>query len=94
MGGDQSWKHHAFDSWRTGFLEPVIQRGAAALVPGGHWVLNIADVKDRKVTHPLVQSARQAFLSAGLVEVETLTMPLPRLNRSTQGEPVLVWRKP
>ena len=94
VGGDQSWKHPVLEDWVTGFMRPMIQRGAKALLPGGYWVMNIADVTEKKGTCPLVQVAQDEFLAAGLVEVETLMMPLSNLNRKVAGEPILVWRKP
>lgn len=94
VGGDQSWSEYGtFESWRDGFLKPMIHRGAEALVSGGHWVMNIADVKDKDVVHPLVETAREEFRLAGLVEVETLMMPLSNLNRRSGGEPILVWQR-
>jgi tRNA G10 N-methylase Trm11 len=94
-GGDQSWAtYDSFESWCEGFLTPMVQRGVEALLPGGYWVLNIADVREGAVTYPLVEAAREVFRSSGLVEIETLQMPLSNLNRRVGGEPVLVWRKP
>ena len=93
-GGDQSWKAHTtFEGWVEGFLRPMVQRGADALVPGGHWVMNIADVRVGRSTHLLVDTARRVLQDAGLGEVTTLSMPLSNLNRRVGGEPVLVWQK-
>ncbi len=95
VGGDQSWSEYGtFEHWRMSFLRPVIQRGADALVSGGYWILNIANVKDKGVLYPLVETAREEFRLAGLEEVETLVMPLSNLNRKSGGEPILVWKKP
>lgn len=94
-GGKQSWEGYGtLEAWVEGFLRPMVQRGAEALVPGGYWVLNIADVSTRGVSLPLVFQARAVLRDAGLVEEATLEMPLSRLNRSKAMEPILVWRKP
>lgn len=94
VGGDQSWQHETFDAWVHQFLRPIILNGAAALKPGGYWVLNIADVTHKKVTHPLVGTARLLLSEAGLVEADTLAMPLSNLNRRVAAsEPILVWQK-
>lgn len=93
-GGQQSWSSYlSYTNWLDGFLDPVVQRGAAALSSGGHWVMNIADVKYKGCVYPLVESAKDAFRRANLLEVAVLQMPLSNLNRRTEGEPVLVWQK-
>jgi hypothetical protein len=92
-GGEQSWQHETIEAWVEGFLRPVVQRGANALRSGGYWVMNIADVTYNKSRYPLVEVARREFLAAGLVEKPALVMPLSNLNRRSEGEPILVWRK-
>lgn len=94
VGGEQSWKSYdTLEAWVGGFLQPMVQRGVDALVPGGCWAMNIADVKTKEGVLPLVGTAREVLRGYGLVEVRTLDMPLARLNRQTAGEPILVWRK-
>ena len=92
-GGDQSWRYETFEDWVREFLRPVIQNGAEALLPGGHFILNVADVKLRGVRYPLVETTQKELQRVGLLEEATLKMPLSNLNRRVSGEPVLVWRK-
>jgi len=93
VGGEQSWQYATYADWLAYFLRPLVKRGVEALRAGGYWVMNIADVKDGKTVYPLVEAAKGAFALCGLEEVETLRMPLSNLNRRTEGEPILVWRK-
>lgn len=93
-GGPQSWKRYpSFDEWVEFFLLPVIQRGAKALRPGGHFVLNVADVRRGKQYLPLVGKSVELLLSCGLSEVETLRLPLSKINREDPWEPILVFQK-
>lgn len=93
-GGSQSWKKYpGFDIWVDGFLRPMVEKGAKVLLPGGHWVMNIADVKNRKGSFPLVVAARQVMSEVGLTEMSMLKIPLPSLNRKDPWEPVLVFRR-
>jgi len=91
--GEQSWKYSEFDSWVEGFLRPVVERGVGALLPGGHFVLNVADVRIGRKKIPLVERTGEVLSRADLVEVERLRMPLSVLNRENPYEPVLVFRK-
>lgn len=94
QGGAQSWRSYpGLDAWVEGFLRPVVERGASALTPGGHWVMNIADVKNRTGAYPLVEAARKVMAEAGLAERDMLKMPLPKLNRKDPWEPILVFQK-
>ena len=92
-GGRQSWRHTEFESWVGGFLLPVVERGVAALLPGGHFVLNVADVRIGRKMIPLVKRTVEVLAQEGLEEVECLGMPLSALNRKKPSEPIVVFKK-
>lgn len=91
---NQSWRRYkTLDAWCENFLRPVIARGASALLPDGHVVINIADLKRGSKTVPLVELTIAAAQAAGLTHTETLLMPLASAGRGTPVEPVLVFKK-
>lgn len=95
----QSWKRYGTgDAWRTGFLQKMLALQYAALKPGSHAIVNIADVQLRGEWYPLAQWTIEDGKSAGFTHVETLEFPLNR--RFGEGhtdevamEPVIVFRK-
>jgi len=89
----QSWVFHGkdFDSWIEGFLRPII-RTSRDVLNRGHLVLNVADIKKRGKTYPLVQVVTDVAKAEGFALVEELRMPLSALNRSKPWEPILVFR--
>jgi tRNA G10 N-methylase Trm11 len=91
----QSWKKHGegLDTWVDGFLRPVIQRAHKALSIDSYLVLNIDDLRERKVVIPLVARTIETAVSVGFNHVETLLMPLAAINRKSPSEPVLVFQK-
>jgi hypothetical protein len=92
---NQSYIKHGggLDSWLSGFLDPVIRKSFSKLKSGGVLVINIADVKRRGEVYPLVDSTKISAQDAGFLHEETLKMPLAKLNRDIDYEPVLVFRK-
>ena len=95
-GGDanQSFrKFGGFDVWVQGFLRPLAERAFAALRHGGHLVLNVADIIDRNKVYPLVGETRRMAAAAGFTYVEELRMPISNLNKKSDGEPILVFRR-
>ena len=94
-GGQQSWKEfNTFESWVEGFMRPLIRRAADALVPGGHLVLNVADIRTKKgEVLDLVGQTQRVALEEGFEQGTHLEMKLPNLNRK-KTEPILVLRLP
>ena len=96
----QSWvRYKTGDAWRDGFLAPMMALQHAALKPGCHSLVNIADVKIGSKTYPLVEWTKQAAAQAGLAYERTLEFPLTRrfgagMADEVAMEPVLVFRKP
>lgn len=93
-GADQSWRKHGatVDAWFAGFMIPLIQRSLHVLKPGGHLILNIANVKQGRKHIPLVDLTRTAALQIGFKPECEIRMPLGNLNKSAPWEPILVFR--
>jgi hypothetical protein len=73
----QSFKRYSDgESWRDGFLRPLLALQHVALRPGGVNLLNIADVTIRGVEYPLVEWALDAGRDVGfeVVTIERYTL--------------------
>jgi hypothetical protein len=96
----QSWRRYPTgDAWRDGFLAPMLRLQFAALRPGSHAIVNIADVTLKGTTYPLVAWTRDAAVAAGFDYLRTDEFPMQRRFGTGQDEevavePVLVFRKP
>ena len=101
----QSFKRYTDgESWRDGFLLPMLALQHAALKPGGVNLLNIADVKIKSKEYPLVDWALAAGREVGfeIVEIQryALSQHFGRGVDEREGEdgvasePVIVMRKP
>lgn len=95
QGGQQSWKDFGeLGAWVEGFLRPLLRTSHRVLLDGGHLVLNIADVRDRKgEVFPLVAKAVEVAEEEGFVLDAQWEMKLPNLNRK-KTEPLLIFKKP
>lgn len=86
------------ESWRDGFLAPMLALQFAALKPGAHALVNIADVKIGNVEYPLVKWTQQLAVAAGFVNVRLDQFPLGRVpgqgEAAERFEPIVVLRKP
>jgi len=90
----QSWvRYQTLDEWVEGFLRPVVRTSHCCLPEGGHLILNIADIKKKKTLIPLEGRTLEVAVSEGFRHVETLQMPLSKLNGSRASEPVLIFQK-
>jgi hypothetical protein len=91
---NQSWKrYNTIDRWVAGFLAPVIARAKQCLRVGGHLVLNVADIRTRDITLPVVAETIRVAVSIGFQHAELLQMPIAGINRKNPTEPILVFRK-
>ena len=72
----------------------MIQQSARSLVAGRYLLLNVADIREGKVQHPLVNRTIEVAQEEGFVLERTFQMPLASLNRKDASEPILVFRKP
>jgi uncharacterized protein YacL (UPF0231 family) len=95
----QSWKRYPTgDAWRDGFLVPMMALQYAALKPGCTAIVNIADVKIKSKTYPLVEWTIEAGKQAGFEFIRKEEFPLTRrfgagMDDEVATEPVLVFRK-
>lgn len=77
-------------AWTEGFLRPVIQKAAYALVPRGWLVINVANTKQH---HSIVDDVERVAADEGFVQHGTLLMELSNVRRGgLKTEPVLVFR--
>lgn len=85
------------DDWREGFLRPMLRLQYATLKHERHNVVNIADVKVKSVTYPLVDWTISCALDVGFELVRQEDFPLGRVPgqgvKSERSEPVLIFRK-
>lgn len=78
-------------SWRDGFLRRTLANCYTALKPGGHLVINIANVKSYPT---LVFDTEALALHIGFKQLDGLRLALSSMNRGGfKYEPVLVFRK-
>lgn len=91
------------DAWREGFLVPMLRLTFAALEPGGHAGINIADSLVGGVRHPLGDWTVQAAKSVGFDHVGILDFPIGgsrnfggmkgTAKQEESNEPVFLFRK-
>ena len=95
----QSWvRYKTGEAWRSGFLVPMMALQYAALKPGAHAIVNIADVKVRGKVYPLVEWTKAAALQVGFEYVRTDAFTLTRrfgagMKDEVASEPVLVFKR-
>lgn len=91
-------RHPTGVGWRDGFLTPMLATTFAALRPGAHALVNIADVKIGTETYPLVDWTRDSGAAVGFDVVRTDRFPLGRVpgrgEAADRYEPIVVLRKP
>lgn len=95
----QSWKrYNDGESWRDGFLLPMLALQYAALKKGCYSVVNIADVTIKNKEYPLVDWTIEAAKKVGFTYERQERYPLGRIPggaKSTNDpyEPALVFKK-
>jgi len=87
--GQSSLKYPEFESWAQGFLKPLVQKSFAALVPGGHFCINIADTRGGP---PITQRLQQEAAFAGFVPDGVVAMRIGNFDK--EHEPIWIWQKP
>ncbi len=89
----QSWvRYKTVREWEEGFLIPTIFRCYEALCSGGHFIINVANVR----THSMLeQSTMKYALKQGFKHTTTYYMRLSKLHGSGwKTEPIFVFTKP
>lgn len=86
------------ESWRDGFLVPLLRLQHDALKRGATNIVNIADVTMGGKTYPLVQWAIDAGVAAGFELTQHDAFPIARVpggnDRPERAEACLIFRKP
>ena len=96
----QSFKRYPkADAWRKGFLQKMLALQFNCLKSGANNVVNIADVKIGKTTHPLVEWTIDDALALGFELAEQYTFDLSvrfgaNMEEEQAQEAVLVFRRP
>lgn len=97
----QSWvRYGSPETWREGFLVPMLDLTYQTLKPGAFAVLNVAPVKVGNRRHQVDQWVQEEAQAVGFVWDHTEEYRLPRSPGSTDAtgqqrvEPVLVFQKP
>jgi hypothetical protein len=96
----QSWRRYGTgDAWRRGFLQPMLALQFAALKPGAHAVVNIADVKLRNHLYPLERWTVEDGQATGFEYVTTDRFMLTSrigagMPDEIASEPVIIFKKP
>lgn len=94
----QSWlRYPQASAWRDNFLLPTLALQFAALKNGAHSLMNVADVRIKGETFPLVQWCIDCAERVGFEYLRTEKFPLPRTpgrgERPDAFEAVVVLRK-
>lgn len=95
----QSWvRYRTGDEWRAGFLMPMLALQHAALKPGAHAIVNIADVTVRGKRYPLADWTIDSALAAGFEHVGSERFEMTQRFGAGQAdevaaEPVLIFKK-
>jgi hypothetical protein len=90
----QSWvRYKTWDSWIQGFLTPFVQKSFAYLRTGGVFCVNTKDVRVRNKVMPIGGEVVRLALKAGFTHEATMTLPLGRIGKVVQSEPIFVFRK-
>lgn len=96
----QNWmRYTTAESWREGFLRPMLLAQFAMLKPGATNIVNIADVNIGSKRIPLSSWTREEAERCGFEALDDLLFPLSSRFGGYQvvdvaTEPVLVFRKP
>jgi len=89
----QSWvRYKSVSAWEEGFLKPTIFRCWEALCSGGHFIINVANVR----THSMLeQNTMRYALKQGFKHICTYQMRLSKLHGDGwKTEPIFVFMKP
>lgn len=94
----QSWKRYPDgESWRDGFLLPMMCLQFASLKPGSYAIINIADVEIGGEKYPLVEWTKMAAQAVGFTLENVEEYVLGRVpgakGAETSSEPVLIFKK-
>ncbi len=91
-----SHRYETYEKWRDDFLGVMIKKATKALRPKGVLVINIADVKTKGITYPLVRDTVDHARNNGFALKETLHLWMPHFSSAKKAirwsEPILIFR--
>lgn len=92
---EQSYlRYDTLDAWVRGFLQPMMTKAVAAVRPGGHFVLNIANVLLDGEVARLTDRAQAVACALPLTLRCTKHLSfLASRSAFSKTEPIFVWRK-
>lgn len=88
-------RYPTYEEWLRDFLQPVLRECRRVLVPGGHLLINVADVNGYKLTDDTLRLASQYFTHARTLRLRLGHKPYlrQRTGEVFKYEPVFVLRK-
>lgn len=89
-------KFPSYEEWIEGFLRPVVEESYRLLKPGGHFIVNVANVNGYKLTKNFVELAEAYFEHVVTLKMRLGFMPYLRdhtNNKAFKYEPIFVYRK-
>jgi hypothetical protein len=89
----QSWvRYPTWEAWVEGFLRVLVNKSRAHLRPGGRFCVNTKDVRVRGRSYPIAGKLAQLAEEAGFKLEATLKLPLGRIGKKINSEPLFVFR--
>lgn len=90
-----SQSFESVEVWVSKFLKPMVEKVFSFLKEGGHFAININDIKRGRDTIPLISITKDVFLECGLSYVDCWHMRKGSFGnqRANRTEPVMVFRK-
>jgi DUF3102 family protein len=91
----QSWKRYPTpESWREGFLRPMLRLQFAALKRGAVSVVNVDDVTIKNTVHAVAEWTKALASDVGFELIAVEEMKFPITYRSTDtSEPIFIFKK-
>jgi len=89
----QSWvRYPTWEAWVEGFLRVLVDKSRAHLKPGGRFCVNTKDVRVRGSLYPIAGKLTELAERAGFKLETTLKLPLGRIGKKVNSEPLFVFR--
>lgn len=90
----QSWvRYKTWAAWRDGFLRAFVQKAWDHLRVGGVFCVNTKNLRVGRQTVPLADDFLALALACGFQHETTLALPMGRLGKVAQTEPVFTLRR-
>jgi hypothetical protein len=91
----QSWvRYPTWESWVLGFLGPFTQKCWAHAKEGAILCVNTKDIRVGRKILPIGQELVRLATSVGFEPKPALSLPIGRIGKNVQSEPIFVFQKP